>query len=56
MKAPATLDERYRMFPTERRCGKALPRMRWPAGFRCPRCEGRKAHTLNPLESPRGGA
>ena len=46
MKAPATLDEFYRSFPTERRCWEALRRMRWPNGFRCPRCEGRKAHRL----------
>lgn len=40
MKAPATLDEFYRMFPTERRCWEVLRRVRWPHGFRCPRCEG----------------
>jgi hypothetical protein len=38
MKAPATLDEFYRSFPTERRCWEALRRLRWPNGFRCPRC------------------
>ena len=36
MKAPATLDEFYRMFPTERRCWEVLRRVRWPHGFRCP--------------------
>ena len=46
MKAPATLDEFYRTFPTERRCWEVLRRVRWPDGFRCPRCEGRKAHRL----------
>lgn len=46
MKAPATLDEFYAMFPSERRCLDYLRRMRWPHGFRCPRCEGRKAHRL----------
>ena len=46
MKAPATLDEFYRAFPTERRCWEVLRRMRWPEGFRGPRCEGRKAHRL----------
>ncbi len=35
-----------RMFPTERRCWEFLRRVRWPHGFRCPRCEGRKAHRL----------
>ena len=46
MKAPATLDEFYRSFPTERRCWEALRRVRWPEGFRCPRCEARRAHRL----------
>ena len=46
MKAPETLDEFYRTFSTERRCWQALRRLRWPDGFRCPRCEGRKAHRL----------
>ena len=46
MKAPVTLDEFYAMFPTERRCWTYLRRVRWPHGFRCPRCEGRKVHRL----------
>jgi transposase-like protein len=46
MKAPTTLDEFCRTFPSERHCWEALRRMRWPAGFRCPRCEARKAHRL----------
>jgi transposase-like protein len=46
MKAPATLDEFYRMFPDERRCWTALRRMRWPDGFRCPRCGHAKSHRL----------
>jgi ribosomal protein L37AE/L43A len=46
MKAPATLDEFYRTFPTEQRCWETLRRLRWPDGFRCPRCEGCKAHRL----------
>jgi ribosomal protein L37AE/L43A/transposase-like protein len=46
MESPATLDEFYRMFPTEHRCWAYLRRARWPHGFRCPRCEGRKAHRL----------
>jgi transposase-like protein len=46
MKAPATLDEFYAMFPSEGRCWEVLRRVRWPHGFRCPRCEGRKAHRL----------
>ncbi len=46
MKAPATLDEFYRTFPSERRCRDILRRLRWPDGFRCPRCKGREAHRL----------
>ncbi len=46
MKAPATLDEFDRTFPTERRCGEALRRVRGPDGFHCPRCQGRQAHRL----------
>lgn len=46
MRSPATLHEFYRRFPTERRCWQALGRMRWPDGFRCPRCDGCKAHRL----------
>jgi len=46
MKVPATLHEFYRTFPSERRCWEALRRLRWPGGFRCPRCAGRKAHRL----------
>ena len=46
MKAPATLDEFYGMFPTEHRCWEYLRRVQWPRGFRCPRCEGRQAHRL----------
>jgi ribosomal protein L37AE/L43A len=46
MKAPATLDEFYRTFPPVQRCWEALRRMRWPDGFSCPRCEGRRAHRL----------
>ena len=46
MKAPATLHEFYRTFPSERRCWDVLRRLRWPGGFRCPRCEGRQAHRL----------
>ena len=34
MKARTTLDEFYRMFPTERRCWEVLRRVRWSHGFR----------------------
>jgi ribosomal protein L37AE/L43A len=46
MRAPTTLDEFYRMFPTEHRCREVLRRVRRPHGFCCPRCERRKAHRL----------
>jgi hypothetical protein len=46
MKAPATLDAFYRMCSTKHRCSEVLRRVHWRNGFRCPRCEGRKAHRL----------
>jgi hypothetical protein len=38
-KVPATLDVFYRTFSSEQRCWEVLRRLRWPDGFRCPRCE-----------------
>ena len=40
MKAPATLDEFYRTFPTERRCGEALRRVRCPTASAAPVARG----------------
>jgi hypothetical protein len=33
------------LYGTEAQCEDALAQMRWPQGFRCPRCEG-AAHGL----------
>jgi transposase-like protein len=37
---PRTLQEFDRFFPTEVACAKYLRDLRWPQGFRCPRCGG----------------
>ena len=47
MEIPVTLDEVYRMFPNEQRYWRALRCMRWPEGFRCPRCGHGKSHRLS---------
>ena len=31
-------------YSTEQACAKALAKVRWPDGFRCPRCSGTKAY------------
>lgn len=40
---PETLLEFEEDFGTEERCRRYLERLRWPKGFRCPRCDHRKA-------------
>lgn len=40
---PGTLDEFDRWFADEDRCRDYLVRVRWPAGFRCPRCTSAEA-------------
>jgi len=40
---PRTLVELEARFSTEEGCREYLFRLRWPNGFRCPRCSGRKA-------------
>lgn len=50
MKSPATLDEFYQTFPSERHCWRHLRRMRWPTGFRCPRCGHGESHRLRQRE------
>ena len=40
---PRTLAEFEKRFSTEAGCREYLIRMRWPDGFRCPKCEGSKA-------------
>jgi transposase-like protein len=40
---PRTIIEFEQEFATEDACRKYLFRIRWPKGFRCPRCQGEKA-------------
>jgi transposase-like protein/ribosomal protein L37AE/L43A len=40
---PANLMEFERRFSSEEACREYLFQLRWPNGFRCPRCEGSKA-------------
>jgi hypothetical protein len=43
---PRTLLELERRFSTEQACREYLFDLRWPDGFRCPRCEAGKCWTL----------
>jgi transposase-like protein/ribosomal protein L37AE/L43A len=43
---PRTLAELEARFSSEEACRKYLFRLRWPEGFRCPRCGGAKAWPL----------
>src|SRR5579875_2733992 len=40
---PRTLMELERRFHDEQACAEYLTRLRWPNGWRCPRCQGREA-------------
>jgi len=40
---PRTLKEFEDRFATEQACRSYLEKLRWPTGFCCPRCEGRRA-------------
>ncbi len=40
-----SLPDFHRLYGTEEQCEAALETMRWPDGFRCPRCDGH-AHGL----------
>jgi len=40
---PRTLMELERRFHDEQACAEYLARLRWPNGWRCPRCQGREA-------------
>ena len=40
---PRNLTEFEANFSTEEACREYLSRLRWPEGFRCPRCQGRKS-------------
>lgn len=46
---PRNLTEFEARFSTERACREYLVRLRWPDGFRCPRCAGRKAWSVSDL-------
>lgn len=48
---PCSLQEFQRMFPDEASCAEHLARTRWPEGFVCPRCRGRKAWRI-PSRTP----
>src|SRR5205085_6817708 len=45
-KSPASVFEFQRRFSTEEACERFLVEWRWPHGFVCPRCQGRKAFRL----------
>ncbi len=46
MAFPTTLLAFQEQFPDEEACWRTLRRMRWPHGFRCPRCRHRKSYRL----------
>ena len=46
MQIPATLLEWIDQFPDEEACWTYLRQVRWPEGFSCPRCAGRRATFL----------
>lgn len=42
---PRTLEEFERRFPDDEPCGRYVTALRWPHGFRCPRCGGLHGRT-----------
>lgn len=46
MRFPATMFEFQGTFPDEAACWRYLRRSRWPRGFRCPRCAGRRSYPI----------
>jgi transposase-like protein len=56
MTFPMTLHAFHAVFPDEASCWIWLKRLRWPRGFRCPRCDGRTSYPLGrrELEQCRG--
>lgn len=44
---PKTILEFEKRFSTEESCHEYLTRLRWPSGFRCPRCNSNKAWRMN---------
>jgi len=43
---PKNLSDLERRFGSEEACREYLRALRWPEGFRCPRCDGRKAWSM----------
>ena len=46
MRFPVTIFEFQEQFPTEEACWQHLRRVRWPRGFRCPRCGHGRSYFL----------
>jgi transposase-like protein len=46
MRFPKTLLAFHEVFPDEEACWVFLRRMRWPRGFRCARCKGRRSYAI----------
>lgn len=46
MQFPTTVFEFHATFPDEAACWAYLRRARWPRGFRCPRCNGRRGYPI----------
>jgi len=46
VKFPETLIEFQEQFPDEASCWKAVRRLRWPRGFRCPRCAHGRSYPI----------
>jgi transposase-like protein len=44
---PSNLSDLERRFATEGACRKYLADLRWPSGFRCPRCNGTEAWSMD---------
>jgi hypothetical protein len=55
MKGPSTLLEFETIFPNEESCWSRLRAMRWPRGFRCPRCGERRSYALERMWGRRRG-
>ena len=52
---PRNLSEFEAWFATEQACRDYLFRLRWPEGFRCPRCDGRQYWPVRTLECGKCG-
>jgi hypothetical protein len=47
MRSPQTFFEFHTLFPNDAACWGHLRRVRWPQGFRCPRCGGRASYRIH---------